>query len=97
MELPDISKNDLPKEILDRIGDDDFVIEPLIDGDLDAMGLGPRALSEYSTIAKDALREELAGQMDAILHLDRTAKRIRKRSKKRNFVTIIDELNTNLD
>ena len=100
MELPsNISKEDLPEKEQDIIGDNDFEFEPLIDGDLDAMGLGPRALADYSAHTHSLIRENLSDAMDRVLNMNRRLKKSRKRlTKSKNLVSIIDGLNkkTNL-
>lgn len=97
MELPsNISKEDLPQKVQDIIGDNDFEFEPFIDGDLDAMGLGPRALADYSTHAHGLIRQNLSESMDRVLNMNRRLKKSRKRvTKSKNIVSIIDGLNKN--
>lgn len=98
MEIPDISKEDLPPKVQDLIGDNDFVIEPLIDEDLDEIGLGPKALSQYSREIHDEIRKEFAETMGMVMGINKSAKKVKKRqNKKRGIVSIIDDLNKNPD
>jgi len=96
MDIPNFSKEDLPQKVQDMIGDDDFVIDPLIDEDLDEIGLGPAGLAQISRDVSSEIRSEFAQQMGKLLALNKNMKKVKKRKdkKRHNIISIIDELNT---
>lgn len=95
MDIPKFSKEDLPQKVQDMIGDDDFVIDPFIDQDLDEIGLGPAGLAQISRDVSSGIRAEFAEQMGKILAMNKNLKKAKKRKdkKRHNIISIIDELN----
>lgn len=95
MDIPHFSKEDLPQKVQDMIGDNDFVIDPLIDEDLDEIGLGPAGLAQVSRDVSSEIRSEFAEQMGKLLALNKNIKKVKKRKdkKRHNIISIIDELN----
>lgn len=95
MDIPNFSKEDLPQKVQDMIGDNDFVIDPFIDEDLDEIGLGPAGLAQISRDVSSEIRSEFAEQMGKLLSMNKNLKKAKKRKdkKRHNIISIIDELN----